>query len=88
VNPLVAALFLRLLLRRLWRVKALHYRQFSADAGKCPTCRDPIAGLAPLPPGEHRDRPWAYCETCKADDRDRKAAVRLRKGMTPRRKAA
>ena len=88
MTPLTAALFLRLLLRRMWRIRALRGRQIAADAGKCPTCRDPIIGLAPLPMGEHRTRPWAYCATCRSDDRERKAAVRLRKGVTPRRRAA
>lgn len=76
------------LLGRILSLRAQGCRQRAADRGKCPTCRDPIPGLDPVPSGEHRVRPWTYCDDCRAEDRarkaDRKAADRMRKAADPR----
>lgn len=62
-------------------------RERAAAAGKCPTCRDPIPGLAPV---EVRPRPWEYCDACREYDRERKVAavdVARKRQYAPRRAA-
>lgn len=74
MTPLAAMALIRAVIRKLWRLKAIRNRERAAALGKCPTCRDPIPGLAPV---EHRPRPWIYCDDCRAEDRARKRAANV-----------